>query len=280
MSAPVHRSGEAPASRERHHGGRRGVVPHLRLRSVRRTSTGNASHRAWWSTTRRLLDELDRAGARATFFVLGWVAERYPDLVGEIRAGGHDIGSHGHLHAPRLRARSRDVRCGCEAERRRAARRGCRAHRRIPGARVVDQRSIAVGARMPGPRRHHARRQHGPCPHRRPRRLPAAASRAADLRWSDRRGSAAGRRSIRARDADRMGVGAAHDLAAPNAAHDRAVNAAGLPAVLTVHPWEIDPEPPRVALPARLRFAHYFSPGRLPGAAGGHPVGRRFRRVV
>ena len=50
-------------------------------------------------TTRALLDDLDRAGARATFFVLGWVAERYPELVGEIRASGHDIGSHGHVHA-------------------------------------------------------------------------------------------------------------------------------------------------------------------------------------
>ena len=39
------------------------------------------------------------------------------------------------------------------------------------------------------------------------------------------------------------------------------VNAAGLPAVLTVHPWEIDPEPPRVSLPPRLRFAHYFRLG-------------------
>jgi hypothetical protein len=37
-----------------------------------------------------------------------------------------------------------------------------------------------------------------------------------------------------------------------------AVNRAGLPAVLTVHPWELDPDPPRVRLPARLHFAHYF----------------------
>src|SRR5947207_13184281 len=37
-----------------------------------------------------------------------------------------------------------------------------------------------------------------------------------------------------------------------------AVNRAGLPAVLTVHPWELDPNPPRVRLPARLHFAHYF----------------------
>jgi hypothetical protein len=37
-----------------------------------------------------------------------------------------------------------------------------------------------------------------------------------------------------------------------------AVNRTGRPAVLTVHPWELDPDPPRVRLPARLHFAHYF----------------------
>ena len=41
-------------------------------------------------------------------------------------------------------------------------------------------------------------------------------------------------------------------------------NQAGAPAVLTIHPWEIDPSPPRVRLPAGLRFAHYF---RLAGFA-------------
>ena len=41
-------------------------------------------------------------------------------------------------------------------------------------------------------------------------------------------------------------------------------NHAGAPAVLTIHPWEIDPNPPRVRLPAGLRFAHYF---RLAGFA-------------
>lgn len=42
-------------------------------------------------------------------------------------------------------------------------------------------------------------------------------------------------------------------------------NRRGRPAVLTIHPWEIDPDPPRVSLPWRLRFAHYF---RLEGFAG------------
>jgi hypothetical protein len=35
-------------------------------------------------------------------------------------------------------------------------------------------------------------------------------------------------------------------------------NCAGMPAVVMVHPWELDPEPPRVRLPTRQRFAHYF----------------------
>ena len=45
-----------------------------------------------------ILDLLDAAGAHATFFTLGWVAERYPALVRTIAAGGHEVASHGHAH--------------------------------------------------------------------------------------------------------------------------------------------------------------------------------------
>ena len=37
-----------------------------------------------------------------------------------------------------------------------------------------------------------------------------------------------------------------------------AANRRGIPAVLTVHPWELDPDPPRVRLRAGLWFSHYF----------------------
>src|SRR5439155_5132202 len=47
-------------------------------------------------TTRDLLDLLDTCGVRATFFVLGWVAARYPLIVEEIVKAGHAVGSHGH----------------------------------------------------------------------------------------------------------------------------------------------------------------------------------------
>ena len=50
------------------------------------------------SATLRLLDLFGRAGVEATFFVLGWVAERFPDLVREIERRGHEVASHGYSH--------------------------------------------------------------------------------------------------------------------------------------------------------------------------------------
>jgi len=46
----------------------------------------------------RLLELLSLHGARATFFTLGWIAKRYPHLVREIVAGGHELASHGFGH--------------------------------------------------------------------------------------------------------------------------------------------------------------------------------------
>ena len=48
--------------------------------------------------THRLLDLLDAHQTRATFFVLGWVAERQPHLVRTIHARGHEVASHGYAH--------------------------------------------------------------------------------------------------------------------------------------------------------------------------------------
>jgi len=52
------------------------------------------------ASTRRLLDLLDVRGVTATFFVLGWVARRHPALVRAIHARGHELGCHGDLHRP------------------------------------------------------------------------------------------------------------------------------------------------------------------------------------
>lgn len=49
-------------------------------------------------STYTLLDLLDRHRVTATFFVLGWIAERYPALVRDVAAAGHEISSHGFAH--------------------------------------------------------------------------------------------------------------------------------------------------------------------------------------
>lgn len=50
------------------------------------------------ANTDRLLDILDERSVRGTFFILGWVAERFPDLVRRIAWAGHEIASHGYAH--------------------------------------------------------------------------------------------------------------------------------------------------------------------------------------
>jgi polysaccharide deacetylase family protein (PEP-CTERM system associated) len=63
-------------------------------------------HRDTWASreprvvanTHRLLALFDQFGVRATFFVLGWVAERHPQLVRDIAAAGHEVACHGYSH--------------------------------------------------------------------------------------------------------------------------------------------------------------------------------------
>lgn len=64
-----------------------------------------AAHEDWRSFSSRfdctvpwILDQLDRYGRKATFFVLGWVAHRNPELIREIDRRGHEIASHSYWH--------------------------------------------------------------------------------------------------------------------------------------------------------------------------------------
>ena len=46
----------------------------------------------------KIYEILDATNSKASFFVLGWIAEKYPELIREICDRGHEIGSHTHLH--------------------------------------------------------------------------------------------------------------------------------------------------------------------------------------
>jgi polysaccharide deacetylase family protein (PEP-CTERM system associated) len=210
------------------------------------------------STTRRLLDLLSGAQIPATFFVVGWVAERYPALVQEIIGAGHAVGSHSHLHrkvfelTPGEFGRDLDV---CSETLAAAGAPRPTAFRapewsiddRAPWAlEVLAGRGFTTDASM-APVRLVGRVDYPRIPH--VRATPRGAIVEVPPFVVDRFGQAMP-----------LGWGWALRMSSPSRvlASIAHANHAGRPAVLTVHPWEIDPEPPRVALPPRLRFAHYF----------------------
>ncbi len=216
-------------------------------------------------TTRRLLDLLDQAGVRATFFVVGWLAERYPELVAEIGRAGHELGSHGHHHRRVYELTPEEFRTDLVRSREalQAAGAGRVTMFRAPewsiGERslwaleVLGQEAFRVDASM-APLRLVGSPAYPRGPHL--RQTTTIAMVEAPPLVCDRFGQV-------------MPIGWGWGLRMSSPARVRhtidEANRAGRPAVLMVHPWEIDPEPPRVRLPLRQHFAHYF---RLDGFAG------------
>jgi polysaccharide deacetylase family protein (PEP-CTERM system associated) len=210
------------------------------------------------TTTRWLLDELDRSRIRATFFVLGWIAERHPALISEIRAAGHEIGSHGHLHrrvyeldresfTADLRSSVRALgMAGVNAARCFRAPEWSINDRSLWALEVLASEGFGIDASMAPvrlvgnvtyPRYPHVRETNAgrilECP-------PLVADRfgqSIPMGWGWGFRMSSTRRVLRTIDG---------------------ANRAGRAAVLIVHPWELDPDPPRVKLPPRLWFAHYF----------------------
>jgi polysaccharide deacetylase family protein (PEP-CTERM system associated) len=215
-------------------------------------------------TTNRLLDLLDRTGARATFFVLGYVADRFPELVERIRQAGHPIGSHGHMHE-RVYDLSPEA-FEADLDRSLAALEACGVTNvdgfRAPEWSINDRSLWALdvlarkGFRLDSsmaPLRIVGNPDYPLSPHRRRTNggdimeyPPAVVTR---LGWRSPFGGGWGLRMSRPRSVLR-----ALDARAR----------AGLTTVFWVHPWEVDPDPPVVRLPASPRFAHYF---RLEGFA-------------
>jgi polysaccharide deacetylase family protein (PEP-CTERM system associated) len=67
--------------------------------------------------THRLLELLDETGVRATFFVVGSVAESYPQLVRDVATRGHEVASHTYRHEVIYRLRPEDFRADVEQSR-------------------------------------------------------------------------------------------------------------------------------------------------------------------
>ena len=232
-------------------------------------------------TTRWLLDALDRANVRATFFIVGWVAERFPQLVEAVRDAGHEIGSHGHahrrVHELDAEAFRRDLQASVRALK--AAGADDVSLFRAPEWSVNDRSLWALDVLVEEGFRLDASMA--------PLTMVGSLS---SPRYPHVRQTLAGPIvEVPPLVADRfgqvmpLGWGWGLRMSSPRRVLDaiERVNRRGQPAVLTVHPWEIDPDPPRVRLPARLHFAHYFRIGGFADRlrtilSGGHfgPIGR------
>lgn len=222
-------------------------------------------------TTRRVLDLLDAAGVTATFFVVGWIAERYPELVADVRAAGHHIGCHGYAHeraydlgparfATDLGAAVRALQAAGVAEvRAYRAPEWSINDRSMWGLDQLAAAGFTVDASM-APLRMVGNPRYPRYPHL--RSTPSGPILEVPPMVADRFGQVMP-----------QGWGWGLRMSSPRRVL-RAVetlNRQGRPAVLTIHPWEIDDDPPRVSLPAGLHFAHYF---RLAGFHG------RLRQIV
>jgi len=229
-------------------------------------------------TTRLVLELCEAVRARATFFVVGWVAERHPRLVAEIAAAGHQVGSHGFLHERAYdlgEARfGDDLRRSVAAINAVAPSPSCF---RAPEWSINDRslwaldalagEGFAIDASM-APVKIVGRVDYPRLPHLRPTRFGPITE--VPPLVADRFGQPMP-----------LGWGWGLRMSAPRTvlkAIER-TNLAGAPAVLTIHPWEIDPHPPRIALPRRLRFAHYFRLGGFYGRIGEILRGAAFDRL-
>ena len=210
--------------------------------------------------TERLLRVFDDFDVRGTFFVLGWVATRFPALVREIGSAGHELASHGYAHGL--------VYASTREQFRDDLRRAADAIEAAAGVRVIGYRapSFSITARslwaldvlieegyvydasiypirhdrygIPGWPRHvqAVERENG-----RLWELPGSTTRMAGMtlplggggyfRWLPYRWTCRGIQHLNEEE--------------------------GQPAVFYVHPWEVDPDQPRVDAGTIARFRHY-----------------------
>ncbi len=209
--------------------------------------------------TRQLLEMLAEHGARGTFFVLGWIAERHPALVRDIAAAGHEVASHGWGH--------RRVTHLTPEQFRRSVRASREVLEDLAGAPVLGYRapsfSIAAGcewaldvlleegyrydsSRFPIRRRGYGFAGGGRDPH-----------------WLEREAGRLGEvppATLRVGGSNLPAGGGAYFRLFPYAlvrAAFREAERRGAPATFYIHPWELDPEQPRIPVPLTTRIRHY-----------------------
>jgi polysaccharide deacetylase family protein (PEP-CTERM system associated) len=213
------------------------------------------------ANTRRILDLLDRHQVRATFFILTWNAERHPELVREIARGGHEIASHGYSH--RLVYEQEPAEFAADVARARAElerlSEGSVLGYRAPSYSITAQSRWAFTHLKAAGYRYdssiypiHRRRYGIPGAPRFPHRL---AEGLVEFPMT----------TLRVGGMNLPAASGGYLRILPLAVSIAAVlqlNRSGHPAVVNVHPWELDPEQPRLRGGTFGGFTHYANLAR------------------
>ncbi len=211
------------------------------------------------ANTERLLGLFEEAGVQATFFVVGWVAWRHPELVRRITAAGHELASHSFWHEILQRYDRPALRADLERSKKLLEDLGGAPVRgfRAPGASLTEETAWAFdvlaelgfeydASICPGYSSHGGFAS----PYTGPHRVRCAAGELAEIPSSVL--SLPGKRISYA--------GGGYLRLFPYALIRtalRADNRRGWPANVYLHPREIDPDQPRMALPPLRRFKYY-----------------------
>lgn len=220
------------------------------------------------ANTGAVLDLFAAAGVKATFFTLGWVAARHPALIRRIHEAGHELASHGWDHARVFTLGPRTFAEDLQASRRAiedaagVAITGYRApsfsiDQRTPWAyRVLADEGFAYSSSVaPIAHDHYGWRA---APRFAFRPLPDAPLVEVPVTTVE----AGGRRFA----AGGGGFFRVLPYAFSRWAIDRVNVGDGRPAVFYFHPWEVDPDQPRVAgAPLRSRLRHYTGLAAMAG---------------
>ena len=214
--------------------------------------------------TRRLLEMLEESGSRSTCFILGWIAERHPELVRAIAAAGHEVASHGQDH---LRVTHQSPQHFRESVRRSKAVLedligeavlGFRApsFSIVPGLEWALEILVEEGYSYDSSLFPIRRRGYGyPGTPRGVHRLETASGALtevppATIRMGDVTLPAAGGGYFRLFPYELVRAGL------------RDAARRGEPGTFYIHPWELDPRQPRLRVPATTRVRHYTGLGR------------------
>jgi polysaccharide deacetylase family protein (PEP-CTERM system associated) len=216
-------------------------------------------------STERLLDILAAHGVQATFFVLGWVAERVPALVRNLHAAGHEIACHGYSHqlvyqqSPKTFLRETRRSKSCLEDLIGAHVRGYRAasysitRDSLWALEILEQLGFEYDSSV-FPVRHDLYGMPGTS--RTPYRVGSGALLEVPLT------------TVQIAGAQLPCAGGGYFRLLPYSLFRwclRRVNREGLAAVFYMHPWEIDPGQPRFAAGWRAGFRHYLNLSRTEG---------------